>query len=104
MTTAGRKSSSSGMRKYGIGRVWGSYTMKRLSYVTDEPWAVSTAPAIHVDRVCRGLAAPGWGVEVVQPGSAPRDDARPYVRVGLSLPGSGRPGGTGPTENLVTSL
>jgi hypothetical protein len=78
--------------------------MKRLSYVTDEPWAVSTAPAIHVDRVCRGFAAPGWGVQVVQPGSAQRDDAWPHVRVGLRLPGSGRSGGTGPAENLVTSL
>jgi len=119
--------------------------MKRLRYVTDEPWTVSTAGAIRVDRVCRGLAAPGWGLEVVQPGSAPRDDAWPYARVRLRLPGflgavtfqlavippliqtflsrgpaalyvrqgtcvviscqgSGRLGGTGSAENLVTSL
>ena len=60
--------------------------MKRLTYVTGQPWSASGAPSIHVDRVCSGLSLLGWEVEVIQPGPGAVTTAKPYSSVSINVP------------------
>jgi glycosyltransferase involved in cell wall biosynthesis len=60
--------------------------MKRLIYVTDQPWSASDAPSVHVDRVCSGLSSLGWSVELVLPQSESVTTARAYRSTPVRVP------------------
>jgi hypothetical protein len=77
--------------------------MKLLSYVTDEPWAVCTASAIHVDWVCRSSAG-HHKVQRYSHDSLSDQVETHYGEIVAACQGSGRSEGMGSAENLVTSL
>lgn len=60
--------------------------MKRLIYITDQPWSTSGAPTIHVDRVCTGLCSQGWSVDVVHLKPEVAVTQKPYTSIPINVP------------------